>query len=149
LESVCPSGPAQAGLAPEAAIPIAALEDILLHGEASPSRLAQVWEGATGVILLAFILSYHGLSLEVIGRFFSVHKTTGMRWITPLAQVNWQAVVQQGKRVFSGTVAVEEKWIKIDGVWWYLCVAVDHVSGLPLHVARLPSKAQAYCALFL
>jgi transposase-like protein len=149
LESVCPSGPAQAGLAPEAAIPVAALEDILLHGEASPSRLAQVWEGATGVILLAFILYYHGVSLEVIGRFFSVHKTTVLRWITLLAQVNWQAVGQQGKRFFSGTVAVDEKWIKIDGGWWYLFVAVDHVSGLPLHVALLPSNAQAYCELFL
>jgi hypothetical protein len=51
LASVCPSGPAQVGLAPEAAIPVAALEDILLHGEASPSRLAQVWEGATIIMV--------------------------------------------------------------------------------------------------
>ena len=72
-----------------------------------------------------------------------------MRWLSPLAQVNWQAAVQQGKRFFSGTVAVDEKWIKIAGVWWYLFVAVDHVSGLPLHVALLPSNAKPYCMLFL
>jgi len=34
-------------------------------------------------------------------------------------------------------------------VWWYLFVAVDHVSGLPLHVALLPSNATPSCALFL
>jgi transposase-like protein len=89
------------------------------------------------------------VSLEVIERFFSVHKTTVMRWLSPLAQVNWQAAVQQGKRFFSGTVAVDEKWIKIAGGWWYLFAAVDHGSGLPLHVALLPANAQAYCALFL
>jgi transposase-like protein len=100
-------------------------------------------------MLLAFILYYHGLSLEVIGRFFGGHKTTGMRWLSPLAQVNWQGAVQQGKRFFSGTMAVDEKWIKIAGVWWYLFVAVDHVSGLPLHVALLPSNAKPYCELFL
>src|SRR5712691_1283098 len=55
---------------------VAVLEDTLLHGEVSPSQLAQRWEGATGAILLACILSYHGVSLEVIGRFFGVHNTT-------------------------------------------------------------------------
>ena len=69
-------------------------------------------------MLLAFILSYPGLSLEGIGRFFGVHKTTGMRWLSPRAHVNWQGVVPQGQRCFSGTMAVEEKWIKIAGVWW-------------------------------
>ena len=58
---------------------VAALEETLLQGEVSPSKLAQLWDGTTGAILLAFILYYHGLSLEVIGRFFSVHKTTVMR----------------------------------------------------------------------
>ena len=93
--------------------------------------------------------TYHGLSLEGIGRFFGVHKTTVMRWLSPLAQGNWQGVVPQGKRFFSGTMAVDEKWIKIAGVWWYLFVAVDHVSGLPLPVALLPSNATPYCELFL
>jgi transposase-like protein len=100
-------------------------------------------------MVLAFLLYYHGVSLEVIGRFFGVHKTPVMRWLSPLAQINWQAAVQHGKRFFSGTVAVDEKWIKIAGVWWYLCVAVDHVSGFPLHVALLPSNAPPYCTLFL
>ncbi len=149
LESVAPRGPQRVEPASESLAPVAALEEALLHGEASPSGLAQVWEGATGSILLAFILYYHGLSLEVIGRFFGVHKTTVMRWVTPLAQVNWQAAVQHGQRFFSGTVAIDEKWVKVAGVWWYLFAAVDHVSGFPLHVALLPSNARPYCQAFL
>jgi transposase-like protein len=57
--------------------------------------------------------------------------------------------VQQGRRFFSGTMAVDEKWIKIAGVWWYLFVAVDHGAGLPFHVALLPSNATASCELCL
>jgi transposase-like protein len=149
LEAVSPSGAGQEPMAAPTDASVVALEDTLLHGEVSPSKLAQLWEGATGAILLAFILYYHGVSLDVIGRFFDVHKTTVMRWLSPLAQINWQAAVQQGKRFFSGTVAVDEKWLKIAGVWWYLFVAVDHVSGLPLHVALFPSNATPYCELFL
>ncbi len=149
LESVAPRGPERVEPTPGAPAPVAALEEVLLHGEASPSGLAQVWEGGTGTVLLAFILYYHGLSLEVIGRFFGVHKTTVMRWLTPLAQVNWQAAIQHGKRFFSGTVAIDEKWVKVAGVWWYLFAAVDHVSGFPLHVALLPSNAGPYCQAFL
>ena len=148
LAGVSPSGAGQELMAAPTAASIAALEDTLLHGEVSPSKLAQLWEGATGAMLLAFILYYHGVSLEVIGRFFDVHKTTVMRWLSPLAQINWQAAVHQGTRFFSGTVAVDEKWIKIAGLWWYLFVAVDHVSGLPLHVTLLPSNATPYwCTL--
>ena len=110
---------------------MAVLEDTLLHGEVSPPKLAQLWAGATGTILLAFILYSHGLSLEVIGRFFGVHTTTVMRWLSPLAHVNWHGAVQQSTRFFSGTVAVDEKWLKVAGVWWYLFVAVEHVSGFP------------------
>jgi len=149
LELLSPSGAEQEPMAAPTDASIAALEDTLLHGEVSPSKLAQLWEGATGAILLAFILYYHGLSLEVIGRFFGVHTTTLRRWLSPLAHVTWQGAVQQSKRFFSGTVAVDEKWLKIAGVWWYLFVAVDHVSGFPLHVALLPSNATPYCELFL
>ena len=48
LESVCLPGPRQVEAAPDPPAPVAALEEVLLHGEASPSGLAQVWEGVTG-----------------------------------------------------------------------------------------------------
>ena len=125
------------------------VEAALLKGETSPSALAHLWEGTTGWLMLMFVLYYHGLSLSVLGKLFGVHKTTVMRWLEPLAQVQWQGVVQQGKRFFSGTVAVDEKWVTIEGKWWYLFVAVDQVSGFPLHAALLPSNATDYCQLFL
>ena len=125
------------------------IEASLLAGDSSPSALAGLWEGTTGWRMLMFVLYYHNVSLSVLGKLFGVHKTTVMRWLEPLARVNWQGVVQQGKRFFSGTVAIDEKWVQIQGKWWYLFVAVDHVSGFPLHAKLLPSNAGDYCRLFL
>jgi hypothetical protein len=149
LASVSPSGAEPEPLATPADASGAVWEDALLQGEGAPSKLAQLWEGATGAVLLAFLLSYPGLSLAVIGRLCGVHTTTVMRWLSPWAQGNWQGAVQQGTRFFSGTVAVEEKWITSAGVWWYLLVAVDHGSGRPLHVALWPANATPSCALCL
>jgi transposase-like protein len=50
---------------------------------------------------------------------------------------------------FSGRVSVDEKWIKVAGVWWYVFAAVDCVSGYPLHVVLYPSNSGVYCKLFL
>ncbi len=57
--------------------------------------------------------------------------------------------VQQHRGSFSGQVAVDEKHIKIDGVTWYLFVAVDCVTRFPLHIAFYPSNKGTYCLLFL
>jgi len=70
---------------------VAEVEAALLHGETSPSALARLWEGTTGWLMLMFILYYHGLSLSVLGKLFGVHKTTVLRWLEPLAHVQWQA----------------------------------------------------------
>jgi hypothetical protein len=118
VEVISPSGVEPEPMATPTAASVAVLEDTLLQGEVSPSKLAALWEGTTGAMLLAFLLYYHGLSLEGIGRFFGVQKTTVMRWRSPLAQVNWQGAVPQGRRYFSGPVAIDEKWLKIGGVWW-------------------------------
>jgi transposase-like protein len=149
LEAVRPQGVESSLGDPPKAATTEALTASLLEGEASPSRLASLWEGVTGTVMLCFVLYYHGLSLEVIGSFFGVHKTTVMRWLAPLAQLDWRSVVGQGNRFFSGIVAVDEKWIQIDGVCWYLFAAVDHVSGFPLHIALFPSNAKPYCQAFL
>lgn len=126
-----------------------ALKQTLLKDNVSVASLKSLWEGVTGQVMLAFMLYWHGLSLEVIGSFFGVHKTTVLRWLEPLAHLSWQEAVAKGQRFFSGVLAIDEKWVKIKGVWWYLFVAVDHVSGLPLHVALLPKNSGSYCRLFL
>jgi len=134
---------------PDQATKAEALKEVLFESQASPSCLKTLWEGMTGQVMLAFMLYFHGLSLEVIGSFFGVHKTTVMRWLEPVAHLSWQEAVAKGGHFFSGILAIDEKWIKIKGVWWYLFVAVDHVSGFPLHVALLPSNSGHYCRLFL
>jgi transposase-like protein len=149
LEAVRPQGVDASPGDPSQAATTEALTASLMEGAVSPSLLARLWQGSVGTVMLAFVLYYHGLSLEVIGSFFGVHKTTVMRWLAPLARLNWQGVVQQGKRFFSGVVAVDEKWIRVAGVWWYVFVAVDHVSGFPLHIALFPSNATPYCQAFL
>ena len=149
LETVSPQGMTpDLGEAPPQRL-VEEVETPLLAGDTSPSALAALWEGTTGWLMLMFVLYYHGLSLSVLGTLFGVHKTTVMRWLEPLAQVDWQGVIQHGQRFFSGTVAVDEKWVQIHGAWWYLFVAVDSVSGFPLHAKLLPSNAGAYCRLFL
>jgi len=149
LERISPRGalPDLADSTPTAAG--TAVERALLEGETSPSALAALWEGPTGWLMRMFMRYYHGLSLSVIGKCFGLHKTTVMRWLEPVAEVSWQAFVQQGQRFFSGTVAINEKWVQVQGTWWYLFAAVDHVSGMPLHVALLPSNNGNYCQLFL
>jgi len=149
LEQVSPRGPLPDGADSPPTAAGATMQTAWLEGESSPSALAALWQGPTGWLMLMFMLYYHGLSLSVIGKCFGVHKTTVMRWLEPVAQVSWQALVQQGKRFFSGTVAIDEKWIQVQGTWWYLFAAVDHVSGMPLHVALLPSNNGNYCRLFL
>ena len=149
LEAIRPQGEEQTCEPPVQASTTEALKTSLLEGDASPRALKTLWGGVTGRGMLAFVLYFHGLSLEVIGSFFGVHKTTVMRWLEPLSALNWQDVVVKGQRFFSGILAVDEKWIKINGVWWYLFVAVDHVSGFPLHVALFPSNAEPYCRTFL
>jgi transposase-like protein len=149
LETIRPQSVAPPVVPTDKAAKTEALKGALFEGEASPSGLKTLWEGMTGQVMLAFTLYFHGLSLEVIGSFFGVHKTTVMRWLEPLADLGWEEAVAKAQRFFSGVLAIDEKWIKINGVWWYLFVAVDHVSGFPLHVALLPSNSGPYCRLFL
>jgi hypothetical protein len=152
LPAVLERVPACAGPAPEAprvAEQAARLADQLLTGETAPAALATLWHGPRGELLLSVVLYYHGLRLGGLGQLGGGHKPTVMRWLAPLAPVNWQAVGQQGRRYFSGLVAVDEQWIKIAGGWWYLCAAVDPVSGMPLPVALFPANSGAYCRLFL
>jgi hypothetical protein len=56
VAAVSPSGAEPEPLATPAAASVAVVEDALLQGEGSPATLAQLWEGATGAVLVAFIL---------------------------------------------------------------------------------------------
>ncbi len=55
VESVSPSGAGQESPWAPADASVAALEETLLHGEVSPSKLAALWEGITGAVLLVHL----------------------------------------------------------------------------------------------
>ncbi len=111
-------------------------------------QLAGAWEGAAGLILLAFVLYTSGLSYAVIGGWLGVDASTVCRWLEPFASLGW-LWLQQQRVSFSGQVAVDEKEIKMKGVTWYLFVAVDCVTLFPLHVNIYPSNGEWYCRTFL
>lgn len=111
-------------------------------------QLSGAWEGTSGVILLVFVLYSSGLSDAVIGGWVGVDASTICRWLEPFSAWGW-VWLQQQRVCFSGQVAVDEKDIKIGGVTWYMCVAVDCVTRLPLHINFYPSNGEWYCRTFL
>jgi transposase-like protein len=123
-------------------------ERLLEEQEVTPEGLASVWESALGWVILAFALYMQGVSLSVIGSWLGVDKSTVCRWFSQLAPVCW-GWVQAQKVAFSGQAEVDEKWVFLAGVWWYLFAAVDSVTGYPLHVVLYPSNSGFYCKLFL
>ncbi len=111
-------------------------------------QLSGAWEGTSGMLLLAFVLSSSGLSYAVIGGWVGVDASTICRWLEPFSAWGWMWLQHQ-QFSFSGQVAVDEKHINIGGVTWYLCVAVDCVTRMPLHINFYPSNGEWYCRTFL
>jgi transposase-like protein len=111
-------------------------------------QLSGAWEGTSGMLLLAFVLYSSGLSYAVIGGWVGVDASTICRWLEPFSAWGW-IWLQQQQFSFSGQVAVDEKHIKIGGVTWYLFVAVDSVTRMPLHINFYPSNGEWYCRTFL
>jgi hypothetical protein len=114
----------------------------------TPEGLGEVWDSRLGWKVWSLLLYRHGLSLSVIGGWLGVDKSTVCRWLSEVACIGWEWLGWL-QVAFSGQVSVDEKWIKIAGVWWYVFAAVDCVSGYPLHVALYPSNSGVYCKLFL
>lgn len=121
-------------------------------GDASKEKLQDIWQGPLGWYMWAFILYFNGISLSVIGRWLGVNKSTICRWLDKIAC--WSKPWLDANNVYKALtavkqIAVDEKWIYIDGVVWYLFAAVDCVTGYPLHVAIYPGNGIDYCKLFL
>lgn len=112
------------------------------------TQLSGAWEGASGLLLLAFVLYSSGLSYAVIGGWMGVDPSTVCRWLTPFSAWGWMWLTQQ-RFAFSGQVAVDEKHLSIAGEVFYLFAAVDCLTRLPLHLAFYPSNSGEYCRMFL
>jgi hypothetical protein len=67
-------------------------------------------------VIFIMTLYYHGIPLSVLGRWFSVHKTTILRWIISLAVSLWPIVyIFINKKVKGKVVYIDLKWLKIKG----------------------------------
>lgn len=103
-----------------------------------------------GMTILMALLYFHGVSLAVLGQWFGLHKTSVYRRLLGLAKGDWEPIMAGIVRgLFSGVACIDEKWIKIRGIWWYFFVAIDPHTGLALHWALLPSCTEGACRWFL
>ena len=88
-------------------------------------------------------LYYHGVPLSVLGKWFSVHKTTVLRWIMGMSLLLWPEVsMLLVERVKGSIVYIDEKWIKIKGQWYYWFVVFFHQTGLPIVTKLLKSRSR-------
>ncbi len=124
----------------------------LFAGATTKEKLKELWQGPFGWYMWAFILYFNGISLSVIGRWLGVHKSTVCRWLDKVAI--WSKSLIDANNLSKSltlvkTIAIDEKWISINGVIWYLFAAVDCVTGYPVHVDIYPSNSIACCKCFL
>ncbi len=91
-------------------------------------------------------LYYHGVPLSVCGKWFSVHKTTVLRWILGLTLSLWPLVSDLLTARVKGTIVyIDEKWIKIRGKWYYWFVVLDQQTALPIVANLLKTRSRWAC----
>jgi transposase-like protein len=89
--------------------------------------------------LLAVILYVCGLSQEMLAMLFGVSKTSIHNWIYEVCSADLYWEIIRNIKQWSGQVSVDEKWLKIKGVWHFVLCAVDAVSGFPLLMEIYPT----------
>jgi transposase-like protein len=82
--------------------------------------------------LLVVILYVCGLSQQMLAMLFGVSKTSIHHWIYTVCSEDLYWEIIRNIAQWSGQVSVDEKWVKIQGVWHFVLCAVDAVSGFPL-----------------
>ncbi len=89
--------------------------------------------------LLVTLLYVCNVSQDMLALLFGVSKPSIHRYIYDVCgeDVTWQILGQIVR--WSGHVSVDEKWVKIDGVWHFVLCAVDAVSGFPLLMDVYPT----------
>jgi transposase-like protein len=93
-------------------------------------------------VVMSLSLYYWGIPLSRLGVWLGVHKTTVLRWMLGLVLMLWPTVSDWiVSKVRLGVVYIDEKWIKIRGVWYYWFVAMDSESEIP--VCQILSKSRS------
>jgi transposase-like protein len=101
------------------------------------------------LVIFCVALYAHGIPLRVLGNWLGVHKSTILRWITGICEGLWQIVSQWICQSVKGRIVyLDEKWVKIKGVWHYWFVALDSESELPI-VQELMKKRTYWNCLWV
>jgi transposase-like protein len=110
------------------------------------------FEGLSGATmqkkLLVVLLSACCVSYDVLALLCGVGKTSIHNWIYEVwgEDLEWQ--ILRELVCWSGRVSVDEKWVKINGEWWFVLCAVDAVSGFPLLMTLYPNLDTLSWTLF-
>ena len=73
-----------------------------------------------------------GLAQHILALLFGVSQTTVHNSMYDVCTEGLEIGILDSITHWSGHVSVDEKWIKINGVWHFMFSAVDAVSGFPL-----------------
>jgi len=98
------------------------------------------------LMVFAMTLSFWNVPFSRIGLWLGVSKSTVLNWVTGLAAALYPTI--QGwivAGVTATTVALDEKWLKIQQVWHYWFVGVDEATGLPVVMALMPTRTKWAC----
>ena len=76
----------------------------------------------------------------------SFQKTTVLRWIFGLGLQLWPIVSAWIQKEVKTKIAyIDEKWLKIQGKWYYWFVVIDNGTGLPILTSLLDSRGKFAC----
>jgi transposase-like protein len=119
---------------------------LLLDVRASLAQISQ----KIRLMVVAFTLYYWNVPLSRIAEWMGVSPATVLNWTTGLAVALYPMVARWiVMKTQSLSLAVDEKWLKIDKRWHYWCVAVDEATGLPVGMALLSTRTTWACAWFI
>lgn len=135
--------PESLGLAIERSEGMALSDPTAIRSLLTPNATLSLIGNPIKWVIFIMTLYYYGVPLSVLGRWFSVHKTTILRWIISLAVSLWPLVyLWINKKVKGKIVYIDEKWLKIKGKWHYWFVVLDSDTGLPLIYSLLAKKSK-------
>jgi transposase-like protein len=96
------------------------------------------------LLVFVMILWWWGVPLSVLGAWSGVPKTTILRQLLGLAWALWPYLhTWLQARIKASKAYLDEKWIKIRGVWYYWYVVLDVESELPIVQTLLATRSEA------
>ena len=102
---------------------------------------------AFGKYFLIMFLVAGGMNFEMLSILFGISKATVHNWFYKLSFL--KRLIIDSIKWWSGTISVDEKWVKINSKWHYLLTIVDNVTGFPLYFALVSDlKADTWKIFF-